>query len=135
MCIRDSKSPVLTWTATTVATPPWLDETAPALRLRGSTSQRPLARRDVSVLVQCPTEACTASASATVAGVRLKTAKLEVANGTRGRTLRLVLSARARRAIRASLRSRPSVRTRVTVVATDAASNRTTARRTIVLRR
>ncbi len=129
------KSPVLTWTATTVAKPPWLDETAPALRLSGSASQRPLARRDVSVLVACPTEACTASAAATVAGVRLKTAKLKVAKGTRGRTLRLVLSARARRAIRGSLRSRPSVRTRLTVVATDAASNRTTARRTVVLRR
>jgi hypothetical protein len=129
------KSPVLTWTATTVATPPWLDETAPALRLRGSTVQRPLRRPSLAVLVQCPKEACSASASATVAGVRVKSARVKVARGTAGRTLRLGLSARARRAVRSALRSRASIRTRVTVVATDAAANRTSARRTLTLRR
>jgi hypothetical protein len=128
-------SPVLTWTATTTATPPWLDATAPALRLRGATVQRPLRRHAVAVLVQCPAEACTARASATVAGVRLTTARLSVAEGSRGRTLRLVLGARATRALRAALRARSSIRARVTVVATDAAANRATARRTVTLRR
>jgi hypothetical protein len=128
-------SPVLTWTATTTATPPWLDATAPALRLRGATVQRPLRRHALAVLVQCPAEACTARASATVAGVRLTTARLKVAKGSSGRTLRLVFGARATRALRAALRSRSSVRARVTVVATDAAANRATARRMVTLRR
>lgn len=128
-------SPELTWKATTVATPPWLDETAPAVRLRGSTLQRPLRRRAITVLVGCPKEACTARASATVAGVRLTAGRVKVAKGTRGRTLKLALSARGARAVSAALRSRPRLRVRVTVVATDAAGNRANARRTIALRR
>ncbi|MDX6679588.1 MAG: hypothetical protein QOE31_3640 [Solirubrobacteraceae bacterium] len=128
-------SPVLTWTATTTATPPWLDETAPALRLHGAAVQRPLRRPSLAVLVQCPKEACTASASATVAGVRVKSARHKVAKGQSGRTLRLGLSARALRAVRSALRSHASIRTRVAVVATDAAANRASARRTLTLRR
>ena len=127
-------SAVLTWKATTSATPPWFDATAPALRLHATAVQRPLRRRAVAVGVTCPTEACTASASATIAGVRVTSARLELPKGA-GRTLRLALSPRALRSVRAALRSRPSIRTRVTVLATDAAANRATARRTITLRR
>jgi hypothetical protein len=127
-------SAVLTWKATTRATPPWLDATAPALRVRGDVVQRPLRRRALAVRVTCPKEACTASASATIAGVRVRSARLALRKGT-GRTLRLALSARALRAVRAALRSHPRIRTRVTVVATDAAANRASARRTITLRR
>jgi hypothetical protein len=61
-------------------------------------------------------------------------ARLKVRTGS-GRTLRLALSARALRRIGAALRSRPAIRTRVTVVATDAVGNRASARRTITLRR
>jgi hypothetical protein len=49
--------------------------------------------------------------------------------------LRLALSTRARRSIRAALRKRPRIRAVVAVVVTDAAGNRATARRTISLRR
>ncbi|MGI8730572.1 MAG: hypothetical protein ACR2LK_11390, partial [Solirubrobacteraceae bacterium] len=108
---------------------------APALRLRGATVQRPLRRPSLAVLVQCPKEACTASATATVAGVPVRSSRLRVSKGASGRTLRLALSARALRAVRSVLRSRASVRTRVTVVATDATANRASARRTLTLRR
>ena len=129
------KSPVLTWTATTTATPPWLDEQPPALALRGSTVQRPLRQRYIALRVHCRSEACTARASATVAGVRLTADRLAVPAGSRGRIVRLVLGPRATRAVRAALRSRSGIRTRVAVVATDAPGNRATARRTITLRR
>jgi len=125
----------LKWTATTTATPPWLDTTAPALRLSATTAQRPLRKGSITLLVKCPKEACAASASATVAGVRLKSSKLAVRRGTAGRTLRLALSGRAKRAIGSALRSRSSIRTRVTVVAIDEAGNRSSARRMITLRR
>ncbi|MDX6680933.1 MAG: hypothetical protein QOG94_972 [Solirubrobacteraceae bacterium] len=128
------RSDVLTWKATTSSTPPWYDATAPALRLRGAAVQRPLRRREVAVLATCPKEACTASAAATIAGVRLKSAKLVLRRGV-ARTLRLRLSARALRAVRTALRSRSRIPTRVTVVAIDAAANRASARRTITMRR
>ncbi|MEJ7826216.1 MAG: hypothetical protein WKF48_12345 [Solirubrobacteraceae bacterium] len=129
-------SPILKWTATTQATPPWAIRavTPPALRLSGATRQRALLRNAISVHVRCPRKACSVVASTTAAGVRLKTPKRTVRTSP-GRTLRIVLSTRARRAIRKTLRSRSAVRTRVTVVAHDAAGNRTTARRTITLKR
>ena len=131
---RRCTSPTLTWSATTSGTPPWVDETPPLLRLRAPALQRPLRDRRIAVLVQCPQEACMARASATVAGIRLKSATLAVLPGA-GRTLRLALSARVRRAISARLRSHRAIRTRVTVAAADAAANRTSARRTITMRR
>jgi hypothetical protein len=127
-------SPVLTWTATTAATPPWLDETPPAVRLRAAAVQRPLRQREIALRISCPDEPCTARAAATIAGVRLSTGRVRVAKGSRGRTLALALSARASRAVRAALRLRSILRARVTVVATDAAANRSSARRTITLR-
>lgn len=141
-------SPQLSWSATTTATPPWAihpppsvpppppaaDTTPPVLRLRGATLQRPLRRGGVVVTVRCPKEACAASASATVAHLKISAAKRNIAAG-HSRTLRLALSPRARRALVAALRSRPSVRTTVKVVARDGAANATTARRVITLRR
>ena len=127
-------SPTLTWTATTTATPPWVDETPPSLRLAGATVQRPLRSRALVVLAGCRLQACQASASATVAGIRLKSATRTVPASGR-RTLRLALSARARRALGAALKATSRVRARVSVVARDAAGNRTTTRRTLTLRR
>jgi hypothetical protein len=130
------RSATLTWTATTKATPPWADVTAPSLRLGGATVQRPLRRgRALVVLVRCRGEACAASASATVAGVNVRAAERSVRPSASGRTMRLALLARARRALAAALRRRGSLKVRVTVLARDGDGNRATARRTITLRR
>jgi hypothetical protein len=129
-------SATLTWTATTTATPPWVDVVAPSLRLGGATVQRPLRRSQaLVVLVRCRGESCAASASAAVAGVRVTAAQRTVRPSTAGRSVRLALSARARRALSASLRTRRSMKVRVTVVARDGEGNPATARRTITLRR
>ena len=129
-------SATLTWTATTNATAPWADVTPPSLRLGGATVQRPLRRsRALVVLVRCRGEACVAGASATVAGVRVTARSRTVRPSTAGRSVRLALSARARRALSAALRKRRSVNVRVAVVAHDGEGNRATARRTITLRR
>jgi len=126
----------IAWTATTTATPPWADLKPPALRLGGATVQRPLrGGRALTVLVRCRGEACAASASATVAGVKVTAPKRTVRTSAKGRVMRLALGARARRALASALRARGSVRTRVTVVARDGEGNRATARRTITLRR
>ncbi len=133
---RACHSAPIAWTATTTGTPPWADFTPPALRLGGVTVQRPLrGRRALVVLVRCRGESCGVSASATVAGVKVTAARRTVKTSSAGRAVRLVLPARARRALAAALRSRPSVRTQITVVARDEAGNRATARRTITLRR
>ncbi|MCA1678340.1 MAG: hypothetical protein LC777_05025 [Actinobacteria bacterium] len=98
--------------------------------------QRPLrGGRALTVLVRCRGEACAASASATVAGVKLTAAERTVRTSAKGRVVRLALGARARRALASALRARGSIRTRVTVVARDGEGNRATARRTITLRR
>ncbi len=126
----------IAWTATTTATPPWADLKPPALRLGGATVQRPLrGRRALTVRVRCRGEACAVSASATVAGVKVRAKKRTVRTSAKGRVVRLALGSRTRRALASALRKRGSVRTRVTVVARDAEGNRATARRTITLRR
>ena len=127
---------VVRWTATTQVIPPPAisDETPPALRVRGAITQRALHAGRVVVTVRCPREACAATASATIAGVRRSSA-LAVLRANVARTLTLRLSASARRALRRALRSHTSLRTRVTVLATDVAGNTTRARRTITLRR
>lgn len=135
-------SPQLTWEATTDATPPWAlpapppppDLTAPAVRLGGPAVQYPLRRNGIVVRVRCAVEACLAKASSTVARAKLSSHTTTVKPGP-SRTLRLALSTRARRSIRAALRKRPRIRAVVAVVVTDAAGNRATARRTISLRR
>ena len=122
--------------ATTTATPPWLhpDTTPPKATLSGARIQRPLRDRRVAVRVTCPTEACSASASMAVAGVTLKAAAAPLKKG-RARTLRLVLTAKARLAVRRALRSRRSIRARVVVVARDADGNAVRVTRAITLRR
>ena len=143
-------SPVLSWTASTTATPPWAvpappvappppaappaDRTPPTLRLRGATIQRPLRTNHLVVTAQCRHEACVAKATATVARVKLASRNTAVRRGA-SRTLTLTLTRRARRALGVSLRSGRRVRVRVLVVARDAAGNRTSARRTLTLRR
>jgi hypothetical protein len=127
---------VVNWTATTQATPPpsISDATPPLLRLRGATAQRPLRSGRVTVSVRCPAEACSAGASARIAGAYLQSASRPLRPNV-AKTLTLRLTARARRAIRRALGARRSIRTPVTVVALDAVGNPTTARRTMTLRR
>ena len=126
----------IAWTATTTGTPPWADVTPPSLRLGGATVQRPLRdRRGLVVLARCRGESCGVSASATIAGVKVTAARRMVKTSAAGRAVRLALSARARRALTAALRSRGSLKVRVTGVARDGEGNRATARRTITLRR
>jgi len=127
---------VITWAASTQATPPPAisDETGPTLRVRGATTQHPLRSGRLVVRVHCPVEACTAIISARVAGVYLKAAPRRLpARGAASLALRL--SPAARRAARRALRSRRSFRTRVTAVALDGVGNLTTKRRTLTLRR
>jgi hypothetical protein len=126
-------SAAIDWTASTIAR---ADLQAPSLHLGGATVQRPLrGRRALVVLVRCRGEACAASASATVAGVRLTAAKRTVRPSAAGRAVRLALPSRARSALARALRTKRSVKVRVTVVARDAAGNRATGLRTITLRR
>jgi hypothetical protein len=127
---------VVNWTATTHATPPpsISDDTPPLLRLRGATGQHPLRSGRVTVSVRCPREACAAGASARIAGVYLQSPSRSLQPNV-ATTLTLRLTARARRAIRRSLRAHRSIRTPVTVVALDAVGNPTKAKRTMTLRR
>jgi hypothetical protein len=126
------RSAVLTWKATTTSATPFPDPdlTAPRLALSGATVQRPLRRNALLVGARCPNEACTASASTTIGGRKLvaRSRKLRAGHST---ALRLVLTTRARRSIRA----RSGLHARVTVVARDAAGNRRTGHRMITLRR
>jgi hypothetical protein len=127
---------VIAWTATTQANPPPAisDETPPGVRVRGASTQRALSAGRVVVSVRCPREACAASASATIAGAR-RSSEPAVLRANVAKTLTLRLSATARRALRRALRAHSSIRTRVTVLATDVAGNTARARRTIALRR
>ncbi len=124
------------WTATTQAIPPPAisDDTPPLLRLRGATAQHPLRSGRVTVSARCPRETCVAIASARIAGVYVQSASRALRPNVGG-PLTLRLTARGRWAIRRSLGTRRSIRTRVTVVALDAVGNPTKARRTITVRR
>jgi hypothetical protein len=127
---------VVSWTATTTATPPpaLADATPPVLHVRGAATQQPLHSGRLSVTVRCPAEACATSASATVAGVRLAS-KPRNLRANVVKTLTLRISPRARAAIRRALRSRRNVPVRVAVAAMDIGGNVTTAKRRITLRR
>ena len=133
-------SMLLRWSATTDATPPWAvppappDATAPLLRLSGATVQYPLRRNRIVVTARCPREACKARATLLVAGVRLSSAEASLRAGV-ARTLTLRVPAASRRRIRSALRPRRPIKRAVTVVARDAAGNRTTTKRTLTLRR
>jgi subtilisin family serine protease len=112
--------------------PPAPDLIAPVLELSGSTRQR--AARTLVVRARCPAEACRLTAAGTALRRRLRAATGAVPAGG---TARLVLRVGrpALKAIRRALRRRRKVSVKVTVVATDAAGNATTRRRTIRLRR
>lgn len=129
---------VVRWTATTTATPPWVTApaatTRPLLRLSGATAQHPLRRARIVVRARCPQEACRARATLLVGGVRLRSAEASLRAGV-PRTLTLRLSRAARRTLGSALRSRRFMKRTITVVARDAAGNRTTAKRTVTLRR
>jgi len=137
------------WTATTTAPPPaprsplapppgaTVDTTPPPLTVTGRTPQRLGAGGTLTVGAASGAEACTVTASGTVR-VRGAVFKLRQARATlavRGKaTLRLRLTARALAAVRAALRQRRTVVARITLVAVDAAGNRTARTRTIRLR-
>jgi hypothetical protein len=135
-------SPV-SWTATTGAPagqpqpPP--DRTPPALEARAGSSQ-PLRRGGaIRVRVRCPDEPCrvTARGSMRARGqrvFRLRRAVAQLRRGGAGARVQPRLGRRARAAARRALRSGRRVRVRVTVIAADAAGNRTVRRLTIRLR-
>ena len=128
--------PPLTPAPPAVATAP-PDAVAPAVLVDAARSQRVLRRGAVLVTVRCPGEACSASATASVALPRGRTLRLASSRreGARGQrlTLRLTLASDARAALRRALRAGRSPRALVRVLARDAAGNRTVVRRTIRL--
>jgi hypothetical protein len=128
-------SPV-NWTAATGAPaggeqpPP--DRTPPALEARAGRTQ-PLRRRGaIRVRVRCPDEPCRiiARGSMKAAGARAIRLRRAVAQLGRGASVRLQPRSgrRARRVARRALLSGRRVRVGVTVIATDAAGNRTVRR-------
>ena len=113
------------------------DAVAPALRVDGAGRQRITGRTALLVGARCPDEACTLSATATVAlprrrSVRLRSAARRAAAG-QAVTLRLALTRGARTKVRRALRAGRRLRAVVRVLATDDAGNRTTATPTIRL--
>jgi hypothetical protein len=92
----------------------------------------------VSIAVRCPDEACTAGASGALkVGARSSVAKApgptrKALVGQRV-TLAVRLSAKALKAARRGAASRRRVTLALSIVAKDAAGNRTTARRTVEL--
>jgi hypothetical protein len=114
------------------------DTLGPVLRVTGARTQRALRRRALLVDARCPAEACVASAIATIAipGAKraLRLAARERALGAgKPATLRLVLDARVRAAVRRALRARRSLTAKVRVIVTDAAGNQTIAGRSVRL--
>ncbi|CAN5531965.1 PQQ-dependent sugar dehydrogenase [soil metagenome] len=118
--------------------PHTLDRTPPRLSVAAKRRQPALRTRFVSVAVRCPDEACTARASgalkvgARTAGAKSKGAARRALAGQRV-TLAVRLSAKALRAARRAAGSRRRVTLTLSIVAKDAAGNRTTARRTVEL--
>jgi lysophospholipase L1-like esterase len=116
------------------------DTTAPALRLSGATVQRVLRQRGVRVVVACPVEACTATATGKVVvrgsarRFKLRSTTRQIATGAKA-ALKPKLGKKALTAIRRALRRGKKVYAKLTVTAKDAAANVTTKRRTIKLKR
>jgi hypothetical protein len=117
---------------------PAADTVAPVLSLSGARTQRALRRGAVVVSAACPTEACTASATATIAvpwakrALRLVARKRAIGAGQAAK-LRLALDARARAAVRRALRAHRVLVAKVRVAVVDAAGNRTIAGRNVRL--
>lgn len=125
---------------TIATTRPARDTAAPLARLSGRRTQK--LGRSVAVTVTCQNEACRAAGTASTTNVPVvKSKRFALRRTTRsirsgGRaTLRLRLSAKARRAIRRALRNRRRVSVRVRVTVSDAAGNSRVLRRTVRLKR
>jgi len=114
------------------------DTVGPVLQVAGARSQHALRRGAVVVQARCPAEACTASATATIAvpgakrSLRLTSRKRAIAAGG-AQSLRLVLDKRARAALRRALRAHRVLSAKVRIAVTDAAGNQTIAGRTVRL--
>jgi hypothetical protein len=112
---------------TPIATPPPADTRPPRIRIGGLKRQRVVRQHGVLIALSCD-EACGATirAKVTISGSRKhylsRTATRQI--GANGRVkLRLVISARARRAVARALRRHRGVRVNVGVRALDAAGN------------
>jgi hypothetical protein len=114
------------------------DTVAPALGVGGARTQPALRRGAVLVEARCPAEACVASATATIKvpgakrALKLVARKRAIGAG-QAQTLRLVLDARARAAVRRALRARRALTAKVRIVVADAAGNQTIAGRNVRL--
>jgi hypothetical protein len=120
--------------------PPAADVTAPKLLLGGATRQRFLRGRSIYVYAKCD-EACTISASGRIAALQVAralttaTTKLTLKPGQRT-MIKLRISKKVRATINRQLARGARVTVRVTLVATDAAGNKTgESRRTLTLLR
>jgi hypothetical protein len=136
---------VVSWNASTTASPPWTlpvaaDRTAPAFSLRGRSAQRAIKQKGVVVEVQCPTEACTASARGSVSvpnvakTYRLRSATKQIPKGGKAK-LTLKFSKKALKAVKRALRKRKRIKARVTVTVKDVVGNGATKRLSIRLKR
>jgi Glucose / Sorbosone dehydrogenase len=114
--------------------PPPKDVTPPRLYVKSARSQSLSVHRSLYVSVRCR-ERCGVVASATIVKPGSARAfRVVVARSVAARTparLRLLLSPRAARAVRRSLRSGRHVRATLKVVARDAAGNRTSAKKRV----
>ncbi len=125
-------TPILTFTPT----PDTLD---PEVRLSGEKKQK--LGRAVYVVVACPNEDCTATASgslrvpavATARRFKLRKASLPITKGSKAK-LRLQLSKKARGAAKRALQKGKTITAKINVTVRDSASNTITKRRTIRLK-
>ena len=131
-------TPIPTPTPTLTSTPT-LDIVDPEAQLSGKRTQK--LGKAVYVVVACPNEDCTATASgslsapwdATARRFKLRTASLPISKGTKA-TLSLKLSKKARGAARRALRKGKTITAKISVTVRDAAGNTITKRRTIRLK-
>ena len=123
-------------TPTPTPTPDTLD---PEAQLSGKRKQE--LGKAVYVVVACPTEDCTATASGSLSApevaaarrFKLRRASLPITKGSKAR-LRLKLSKTARRAAKRALRKGRRIAVKIKVTVRDSAGNTTTKRRTIRLK-
>jgi NHL repeat-containing protein len=115
------------------AAEPPRDTTAPLLTLSAARDQRVLRAGGISIRLSS-NERTTFRAAASAGAVRFTSATVTLPGGAR-RTLKLGLSKRAYRRLRASLRAHRTVAARLTVAGRDASGNSSTKRLTITLKR
>lgn len=121
-------------------TPPAVDTAAPVVRVLAKRAQDPLRQRAIVVEAACPLEACVAVARGALSLPRaarvhrFRSSARQIPSGGRAK-LKLRVGSGARHAIRHAVASRRRLTVRVTVTATDAAGNASTAKRTVTLKR